>query len=597
MPYEGSEDVPCTQDDYLKFTTMDTWHSIANDVQQIKTAIYNDGPVCTAVDANDAWDNYGGGVIDAQGYGTNHLVLIVGWDDRMGTDGAWIVKNSWGASWGEAGYCYVAYGATSIGVGVTSLSYTPPPVDVNVAAPPADVQVFGDAPLTITWSTSGEPVEAVDLHYGTVGNCPSEPIALGVPNTGSYEWLVPNVTTDRAIVLVIPSDGTEAGFGFNDGEFSILGHQTRYVSPAGADIPPYDAPERAARSIVDAVLAGAGRDTIMIAAGDYLESSITVNSPAHLIGGWSQDFATHDPDVHVTRVRGVYGTLRFSSAAGDYCGVRGITFHDCQAAVSTTPVNGRHGAAILALNASPVIEDCVFIGNRADPGTATGWGGAIMAHGGSPVIRDCQFVGNIGSRGGALALSSSAGALVEDCTFLANSTSDSTAGYAGGAIYVSGGEVTLRRGELRSGGSGRGGGLAVTAGAAVLAADLTLAGNRALSTGAGVHVDQGAALTLIRGEVVGNTLHTGNGAGVAASEAALTLAGVQLRGNTAPGLGGGIYAQGLTGGALDNCLLHGNAGQTGGGAVCGHFCGFVGGQVGDDEAVGPGLGGVLHEAF
>ena len=48
----------------------------------------------------------------------NHAVTIVGWDDnysrnnfnsRPEGDGAWIVKNSWGANWGNNGYFYVSY--------------------------------------------------------------------------------------------------------------------------------------------------------------------------------------------------------------------------------------------------------------------------------------------------------------------------------------------------------------------------------------------------------------------------------------------------------------------------------------------------------
>ena len=50
--------------------------------------------------------------------GTNHGVLIVGWDDTYaaanfatdpGGDGAFIVKNSWGSTWGSGGYFYVSY--------------------------------------------------------------------------------------------------------------------------------------------------------------------------------------------------------------------------------------------------------------------------------------------------------------------------------------------------------------------------------------------------------------------------------------------------------------------------------------------------------
>jgi len=72
--------------------------------------IYTHGPASVGVRADSRWQLYTGGILDNRNcYLFNHDVLAVGWGVENGQK-YWIIKNSWGVSWGEEGYIRVVRG-------------------------------------------------------------------------------------------------------------------------------------------------------------------------------------------------------------------------------------------------------------------------------------------------------------------------------------------------------------------------------------------------------------------------------------------------------------------------------------------------------
>jgi len=70
--------------------------------------IGTEGPVSICVDAAP-WQFYNGGVLKSCGMQVDHCVQAVGYDTVSAQD-VWIVRNSWGADWGESGYIMILRG-------------------------------------------------------------------------------------------------------------------------------------------------------------------------------------------------------------------------------------------------------------------------------------------------------------------------------------------------------------------------------------------------------------------------------------------------------------------------------------------------------
>ena len=124
-PYDGTDGTPCADCEYLRKVC--GWQIIGTNldsenptqINTVKQALMSSGPLFVTMNASaPGFSLYTGGVFEYWVPGTvNHVVLLVGWDDSLTHShgsGAWICKNSWGTSWGEGGYFYIAYGSANL---------------------------------------------------------------------------------------------------------------------------------------------------------------------------------------------------------------------------------------------------------------------------------------------------------------------------------------------------------------------------------------------------------------------------------------------------------------------------------------------------
>jgi C1A family cysteine protease len=105
---------------------------LPRDNAAIKQAVYDFGAIYTNMYWGDTYYNSSNKTYYYNGANsTNHAVTIAGWDDgkvTAGGTGAWIIKNSWGATWGESGYFYISYNDSKVN---SSVYYWPSKINYD----------------------------------------------------------------------------------------------------------------------------------------------------------------------------------------------------------------------------------------------------------------------------------------------------------------------------------------------------------------------------------------------------------------------------------------------------------------------------------
>jgi KDEL-tailed cysteine endopeptidase len=97
-----------------------------NDQVSMKAAVAQQ-PVAVAIEADTRYfQSYSGGILTSSSCGTSldHGVLTVGYGEENGQK-YWLVKNSWGTTWGEKGYVKIARSESTNDPGICGIAMDP----------------------------------------------------------------------------------------------------------------------------------------------------------------------------------------------------------------------------------------------------------------------------------------------------------------------------------------------------------------------------------------------------------------------------------------------------------------------------------------
>ncbi len=147
---------------------------------------------------------------------SNHAVTIVGWDDNISAsnfknathNGAWIVKNSWGPTWGENGTFYVSYDDIRICGSMTTFfdvrkntfdnTYFAADTLANVSFPMNGGYVYSKAKFTKK-SNKDEYLDKVSVEVNANNNYEVY-VSVGTDAEGSWQLVGSGVATINSVV-------------------------------------------------------------------------------------------------------------------------------------------------------------------------------------------------------------------------------------------------------------------------------------------------------------------------------------------------------------------------------------------------------------
>ncbi len=236
----------------------------------------------------------------------------------------------------------------------------------------------------------------------------------------------------------------------------------------------------------------------------------------------------------------VTGLVTLPAVSGLSATFRGLTFVNARTATQGAAIHGGWRNRLL-------VEDCTFLSNTST--SANGdfdGGGAIYVHEGTATVRRSTFRGNTALNGGAIQ-NTIGDLVVESSSFSRNRSTVAGRGGGGGAIYSDSGRLVVRRSTIKDNTAVRaGGGLFIwnAKNKTSRIENSTITGNRMTGSGDngyGAGIRNGSGPLVVTGSTISRNVTYSQGGGLYnADDAAVRITRTRFTSNKA-GAGGALF--------------------------------------------------------